>query len=174
MSTYLPQYVMTRDPHVLETVAANRAALADWLARVREFAKDLGVTGGNVYVNGALGDSFVTGVPDVPEGRGQWTKGKSRRPYKSNTEWYGRMRALSVSIEPLPGLPEIVEQPDPRGRYDSLWWNPSRNAFESAGAVYADLKAKSRPARTSDDIDLDVWTEIKASEFFTAKEAADQ
>lgn len=174
MSTYLPQYVMTRDPRVLEAVAKNRAAIADWFARIKEFTDELGTTNTNVYINGALGETFVTGVPDVPAGHGQWTKGRSRRPYQSNTEWHEKMNALRVEFETLPGLPGIVRQEDTYRSQGWVRWNPSRAAFMFDGAVYADLKARSRSVMDGEELDLDVWTEIKASEFFAAKEDADQ
>lgn len=173
MDTYLPQYVTSRDPRVLKTLADNRAALEDFRRRVSAFTSDLGVDG-RVFIHSSLGTVFVTRLPEVPDGHGRWTKGESRRPYRTNAEWAARMADLRVQVAPLPGLPDVVECPILDGGYGSLWAAPASGAIEHEGAAYVDLGSRARPAHPSDGVDETVWTEIRASELHAASEAAER
>lgn len=161
-------YLTSTDPAVIAAIEHNADGRKELRSRALEWANERGFD--TVMMNSFLGQTFVTGLPDQPEGFGQWTKPKRGRshPFNNNVAERKAMRDLVFTPEPVPGLPEsLTSVSDDDGCRFLMWPTP----FISEGAAwvaYTHELEKGEAEKIGPQ-----WAECLASRFYAAKEATE-
>lgn len=163
--TFLPQYMASSDPDVLEAVRENTRRREAFFVAIREWAGELDVD--NAGFLSSHEGLHATDVPTKPEGRGDWTKaGGGWRPFRSNKAEWERIHEVNVKWLPVPGLPENVwSEKDRDGSCMRMFPQP----FEHDGRAWVGYPHP--PAREKRNGQLDPrWSEVLTSDFYAARD----
>lgn len=159
-----PQYAQSTDPIVIATIERNATETERFHERACDFAQAHGVPDGAYYRTLFAGSYAVFAIGgDTKPTTGRWAKHPRAgwRPFK-NTPLYAEMKGLGLRLDEVPGLPQLVES---SMSGDGRRTISSPTPFVLDGVAYVGFSF-----RPENGDDTDLWTEVKASEFFRAME----
>ena len=169
-----PQYATTSDPAVIAALVANRDTAREFGDAAKVFAAKYSSDDSPVIYGGPRLGRFVLAAigSHTKPTAGQWTRGyrdTGWRPCKSNPA-YAEMAAVARALEPVPGLPEMVDGPfDSDGRHWVLYPRP----FVHDGTAFLGFdKTPGEQSMWGEPIGTQ-WTEILTSAYYLAVEARD-
>lgn len=161
------QYVVSDDPRVIGAIERNIAAKdALFFEKVKPWAKERGAERVVLSSDGGR----VTGLEHQPTGFGQWTKPKygQSKPYRTNVAELAILKTLTVEIEPVPGVPQVVDSV--RDYNMSFYWMKPR-PFLHDGKAWIGLGHAPDPERTESQLFGPEWRECLSSEYHAARSA---
>jgi hypothetical protein len=173
MST-IPQYAKSTDPSVIATIERNRAARAEFSAKVRAWVLEHAPQSeGNGWLNGWGDELRLVAVAGPKPMTGRWKRrGHGWEPYVSNP-LHAQMAQLTLTLEPVPGVGESYA-----GEFNSDGAHPvySPVFFVHDGAAYFRLAGppagdQEHRAFGSTVFDHGLWEEILTSQWYAAYEA---
>lgn len=179
------QYLRSDSPEVVAIVEANRQASRNYSKAAAAFVEKYRVGEYHADEHPAWfgGGWFGRGVSAISSREkptvGQWTRGyggRGWRPFKNNPV-YAEMQKLGVSFESYPGLPHESVKQRTDGSFGHMIY--TMHPLVRDGVAWVDCRTPLDPKEQGEwdkrrgMPDPDLWREVKASEFYAAKEAAE-
>ncbi|WNN95197.1 hypothetical protein SEA_MAGRITTE_246 [Microbacterium phage Magritte] len=168
--TAFPQFASTNSQNVLDAIEENQRLQREFHERALAFSQAQGIEDGAYFSSTFGGTHEVTALGGkVKPTTGRWTEHPRGgwRPFKNNP-LFQEMQKLRVQMEPIPGLPALVES-KPNAMMQHYLASPRPFVVDDVAYVGFNFEPTDN-LRSQSEPEDGGWEEIKASEFHKAME----